>query len=195
MTWQPPTPKQWHRVGLAAAVTVTLLLAGGLTASFVTESTAQQTEAELSEWSVDDVNRTLDGDLSDLDLTADVEYQYDVEDADRRLVKLAVGPTKNKTETITFEYDREPAPQGAGTVTLTESILSAESLDAEMFRPALAESNTTEIVVGAGLEIQRANGETVTSWAYDRVEIMLTDDATLTASVGGTGNVTVQTGQ
>jgi len=186
--WQPATRTEWYRLltlSVALAIIGTSALAIGVTTA--------DAQTSIDGFDVTGVDRTVDGDVSDVTVAADVDYTHDVADADRRVVKLQVGPSASALTTVDYVNVRDVAGQDSGTVSLSGSALDHEDLTASDVNPALAESQTTEIVVGATVEVTRSNDETVTDTVTDTVTISLTDDAELTASVGGSGSVSVTT--
>lgn len=189
-TWQPATRRQWYRLGIVAAA-LALVGAGALT--IATTTADAQTDLRLDSLAVDDVNQTVDGEVSGLTLAADVDYSHEVPDATRRVVTLKVGPSEGDLSTVDYRNARDPAGTDSGTVALEGNVFDATDLSPDDVAPATASTETTELVVAAEIEIQRANGKAVTRTVTDTVTLELHDDATLSASVGGTGTVTVET--
>lgn len=183
--------RPWQYRLLAIMIGLTLVVGGAITAA--TMPATGQTNVEMGEFRVGDVNETVDGDVSDVTLAADLAYQHDVPDATRRLVKLKVGPDEDNLETVAFVQDDDPSGQDSGTVTLSGSLTDTSAFDAADFDPALAESQTREVVVAATIEVRRANGDPVTTTVTDTVTVTLHDGATLSATVGGSGSINVAT--
>lgn len=183
--------RPWQYRLLAIMIGLTFVVGGAITAA--TMPATGQTNVEMGEFRVGDVNETVDGDVSDVTLAADLSYQHDVPDATRRLVKLKVGPDEDNLETVAFVQDDDPSGQDSGTVTLSGSLTDTSAFDAADFDPALAESQTREVVVAATIEVRRANGDPVTTTVTDTVTVTLHDGATLSATVGGSGSIDVAT--
>jgi hypothetical protein len=106
---------------------------------------------------------------------------------------LKVGPSKDDLTLVDYQQQRDPSGSASGTVTLSGSVLEHDTYTTESFQPAVASTSTREIVVQAVIEIQRSGGDAVTHTVTDTATIRLTDDAELTATVGGTGVVSVET--
>jgi len=188
--WQPATRKRVHRLTIIAVI----LTVVGTGALFVSASTATaQADVGVDGLSVSSVDETVDGNVSDVTLAADLTYQHDIPDATQRIVKLKVGPSADNLETIAYRVDREPNGNASGTATLSGSVLDHAALSAADFDPALATTKDTQVVVQTIIEVERANGETVTANATDTATLTLTDSGELTATVGGTGTLTVTT--
>jgi cytoskeletal protein RodZ len=190
MYWQPATRQEWYRLGLVA-VALALVGAGALTVA--TTQAQAQTDLALDGLAVDDVNQTVDGEVSALTLTADVDYQHEVPDATRRVVRLKVGTSADDMETVAYRNHADADGTASGTVTLSGSVFDATTLSPADVTPPVAGSETTTLYVAAELELQRQNGETVTETATDTVTVTLHNGTSLTAEVGGTGTVTVET--
>ena len=178
-----------YRLLTIAAVAV-VLAAGGL--AYTTHTAQGQASATLGELRIADVNETAQGNVSDLRVSTSVAYEYDVPDATRYIVKLKAGPSESELTTIDYVQTSTEQGSGSGTVDLDASLLSADGLSARDFEPPLAESASTEAVVAAEVEVRRANGEPVTHTVTDTVTVTIHDDASLTASVGGSGSIDVQ---
>jgi len=157
--------------------------------------TSETVEADIAvgSLSVADVNRTVNGNVSDVTLSTDLAYEHDVPDADRRVLKLKVGPSADNLETVAFRNDRDVAGTDSGTVILSGSVLDHTEWTAGDMDPALAATKTTELTVQAEIEITRANGQTVTDTVTDTVTVTLHDGSELTAAIGGDGTLTVET--
>jgi len=187
MTWQPTgTLERKHRLAITLAVLVVAALA--LT---VVASESATAEMQMGSLSVADTNQTVDADVSDVTLSADLSYEYDVPDADRRLVKLKAGTSRDDLKTITYANDAYADPTDSGTVTLSGSLVDNGVVTTEDVNPPVAGDTSTDIVVEAVLEIQRDNGETVTRTVTDTATLTLQDGASLEASIGGTGSLSV----
>jgi len=147
---------------------------------------AQPAQASVSvdDFAVQGTNQTVD-EVSDVRLTADLAYQYDVEDADRVLIRLYGGPSGEQLEELTFHHDGDPAPSDSGTVTLEASLLDHSSYSAGDFEPALAGSTTEDITVRAEIVVERETGDTVEQEVVDTATVELHDSTDLSADVGG----------
>jgi hypothetical protein len=170
-----------------------VLLTLGVAGAFVAPSSPAQASMQMDGLSVADTNKTVSGNVTDVALTTDLSYQHDVPDADRRIVKLKVGPSKDDLTLVDYQQQRDPSGSASGTVTLSGSVLEHDTYTGESFQPAVASTSTREIVVQAVIEIQRSGGDAVTHTVTDTATVRLTDDAELTATVGGTGVVSVST--
>lgn len=185
-------PSKWsrRRIILAAAFAIgfgaTIFLLGTPTAS-------AGTTADLGGLEVDGVNKTVDGNVSDVTLNTSMNYEYDVPDATQRVIKLKVGPNEGDLETIDYVVEQDPSGSVSGSVSLSGSVLEHAELSASDVNPALASSEETEFVVEVSMEVTRANGEVVTREVSDTVVVRLRDGASLEASLGGSGSVTVET--
>lgn len=187
---QRPTRQQLYRFALIAAFAIGFfgaILALGPTA------TGAQASVTLDEMNVDGTNKTIDGDVSDVLVDTQVNYDHDVPDATQRVVTLKAGPSEGDLETVDYRVFQDPDGTAEGSVGLAGSAVDETSLTAEDFNPALASTQSTDIVVQAVIEIERENGETVTRTVTDTVTITLTDGATIDASVGGEGHTAVET--
>ena len=153
-----------YRLLTIAAVAV-VLAAGGL--AYTTHTAQGQASATLGELRIADVNETAQGNVSDLRVSTSVAYEYDVPDATRYIVKLKAGPSESELTTIDYVQTSTGQGSGSGTIDLDASLLSAE------------------------VEVRRANGEPVTHTVTDTVTVTIHDDASLTASVGGSGSIDV----
>jgi len=189
LQWQPATRRQVYRLGIIA---LTLALVGTGALAVATTTAGAQTSLDMGTMDVADVNRSVSGDVSDATISADLAYSHNVPDAERRVVKLKAGPSKTDLETIDYVNERDITGTDSGTVTLSGSVLDS-SLTADEIDPALAATNEAEVVVQAEIEVTRANGETVTKTVTDTATLRLTDDEKLTASIGGDGDLTVET--
>lgn len=182
---------QWHYKLLAVLVGLTLVTAGGIYVA--TQPGQAQSDAQLGDLEIGDVNRTVDGDVTAVSLAADVDYQWDVPDASRVVVELKAGPDRDNLETLAFRQVDDAQPSGSGTFEMGGDLTQHSRLSASMFDPGLARTTNQSVVVVAEIEVRRAGGGNVTSAASDSVTVVLHDGATLEAGVGGTGNLTVST--
>lgn len=188
--WQPTTDRQrWY--SLAIITLVLMAIAAG--ALYGANTADAEASVEFGAFDIADHDETIDGDVSDVDVAATLDYQTDVPDAERRLIYLRAGPTDGEMETLDFVQQTVNGDPETGTVTLDGSLLDHPELDAKAFGPTVADSETTEIDVQAELEVRRENGETVTHVVEDTVTITLTDDSELTAELGGSGDIIVTT--
>ena len=186
------TERQWYRYGLLALGIATLALAVLLlTAS--PAGASNQTDLDVGNLTVDGVNKTLEGNITGANVTTTLNYEIDVEDASRRVVRLKVGPTANDTTTLDFSNADVTADQTTGTVTLSGSLFEHADLNASALTPAHDKTRTTEIVVVAEITVTTTDGETIETVVERPVDISLTDPGGPIARLGGTGNVTVQT--
>lgn len=181
----------WQYRLLAVLVGVALVASGGIYVA--TQPGQAQTDAQLDSLEIDDVNRTVDGDVSAVSLDADVAYSWDVPDAERVVVELKAGPDRDSLETLAFRQVDDADATGSGTYDMGGDLTQHAHLAPSTFDPALASTENTSVVVVAEVEVRRAGGGNVTSTASDTVNVTLHDGATLSAQVGGSGNVTVST--
>lgn len=169
---------------LAAAVAIGGVVAfGGSTSA----------EIQFDGLDVADANETVTSDVSDVTLAATVDYSHDVPDADRRQVKLKAGPTEDDLELVDYQQERDPAGVASGSVTLSGSLVDLSGFSAEDFNPDLAETSSQEIVVQAVIEVQRANGDPVIHTVTDTATVTIEEGTELSATIGGTGEITIQT--
>lgn len=152
-----------------------------------------QASMQMDGLSVADTNETVSGNVTDVQLHADLSYQHDVPDAERRLVSLKVGPTRDDLTLLDYTQTRGPEGSASGTVALSGSLLQHDRFSAEDFDPDVASTSSREIVVRAVIEVQRAGGDAVVHTVTDTATVTLTDDAELTATIGGSGSVSVET--
>jgi len=190
--WQPATRRTVYRL---AIITAALGLVGMGALTVATTGAGAQADVGVDGLTVPDVNRTVSGNVSDVRLAADLTYSHDVADADRRIVKLQVGPNADNLKTIGYVNQRDPNAKASGTVTLEGSVLEHAAFAAGDVDPERAGTTNTTMVVRAVIEIHRPNGETVTASATDTATLTLTDDADLTATINGSGALTVETGE
>jgi len=190
MAWQPAARRRLYRLGI---ITLVLALIGVGALGIATTSAGAESTLDMTGLDVADVNRTVSGDVSDVTLSVDLSYSHEVPDATRRVIKIQVGPDKDSLTTLDYINEQDMAGTDSGTVTLSGSILDAQGLTASEIDPALASTNETQVVVQAEIEITRSNGETVTETVTDTATLRLTDGGNLTASIGGSGEFTVET--
>jgi len=181
MSWHPTTTR-WHR----AIITIfaVLFLTGVVLVAAGTLAQPAQASVSVDDFTAQGTNQTVDG-VSDVRLTADLAYEYDVEDADRVLIRLYGGPSGQQLEELTFHHMGKPASSDSGTVTLEASLLDHSSYSAGDFEPALAESTAENITVRAEIVVERETGETVEQEVVDTATVELHDSTELTAGVGG----------
>lgn len=187
------TERQWYRYALIALGVVTLVLAAILLTASPAGAT-NETDLHVQNLTVDGVNRTLEGNITGARVETTLNYEIDVADASRRVIRLKVGPNANDTTTLDFSNADVTADQSSGTVTLAGSLFKHESLNASALTPGHGMTNTTEVVVVAEIAVTTTNGETIETVVERPVDITLTDPGGPIARLGGTGNVTVQTG-
>ena len=173
---------------------VVILVALGISVGAIVALTPTTGAAEVSVESLDvsDHEQTVTGDVTDVGLSATLNYEHDVADADRTLLKLKAGESEDDLTMIDYQQVRDPQPQASGTVDLSGSLLEA-GYTAGDFEPPLAHTSSQEVVVQAVIEVQRAGGDPVVHTATDTATIRLTDDAELTATIGGEGTFEVST--
>jgi len=168
------------------------LLAAAAGIALATVPASGQANVSLGSLDVADVNRTTTGDVTDVRVSATLSYAHDVPDADRRLLKLKVGPSPDQLETIDYVQDADPQGTASGTVDLDGSVLDASTLSAADFQPPLAGTTETTVYIGAAVEVRRAGGDPVTATVVEPVSLTLTDSQELTVEIGGTADVTVR---
>jgi hypothetical protein len=168
-----------------------VLLTLGIAGAFIAPSSPAEASMQMDGLSIADENKTVSGNVTGVTLDADLSYQHEVPDAERRIVKLKVGPSKDDLTLVDYQQQRDPSGTASGTVTLSGSVLEHEAFSAEVFQPGVASTSAREIVVRAVVEVQRSGGDAVTHTVTDTATIRLTDDAELSAEVGGTGVVSV----
>lgn len=187
--WQPATRQQWHRLAIAT-VALSLIGAGSLA---LAHSASAQTSVSVEDLTIADLNQTVDGDVSDARLSATLDYAADVPDAERVTIRLEAGPTGGTTDLIAYDSMGVSGGAESGTVTLEGSLTDHPSLSAADFDPGVAATQSVDLTVNASIEVQRANGQAVSSSAIDTATVRLTDGTNLTASIGGSGEITVET--
>jgi hypothetical protein len=187
--WQPATRRTLYGCGIVAIV----IAATAGSALLLTDDASAQTDMTLDTLNVTGTDRTVSGNVTAVRLTSGLDYQPEVPDATRRIVKLQVGTTTGDFETITYQQTRDPAGTASGSVQLSGSVLDHSALSASDFQPPVANTTSQELVVRAVLEVHRSTGDVVTHTVTDTATVTLHDDGTLSATVGGTGNITVQT--
>lgn len=170
-----------------------LTLAGVGALAYTTTPTAGQADTSLDALTVDDVNETISGNVSDVQVNASIDYDWSVPDASRVLITLMVGLSRDEMETVTFHNIDSPGGQGFGTVELAGSATETDVFSASDFDPEIAGNETTEMVVAVGIEVRRSGGDAVSDVAYENVTVYLEDGTSLSASVSGAGGVSVVT--
>jgi len=178
-----------RRVLFAVALIVTATGAIGV----ASQSSSADAAVGLEELSVGDTNQTVDGDVQAVRMTGTAQYEYQAADAESRTVELRVGPDEENLETIGYVYADRVDGSASGTVDLDGDVLDHSAWTAADFDPALAETETTDMVVELRIEVTRANGETVTAREVRDVTLDLTDGSVVDASVGGDMQVVVET--
>lgn len=186
------TERQWYRYALIALGLTTLVIAAVLMGAG-SASANTNTDLAVEDLTIDGANKTLQGNVTGATVETTLNYEIDVADASRRVVRLKVGPTANDTTTLDFSNADVTADQTDGTVTLSGSLFDHESLNASMLTPAHDQTRTTEVVVVAEITVTTTDGETVETVVERPVDISLTDPGGPIARLGGTGAVTVQT--
>jgi hypothetical protein len=154
---------------------------------------AGQADLTLDTLSVADTNETITEDIQTVELETTLDYNHDVPDTDRRLITLEARPEGGTYEQVTFSTEDVVSDAESGSVTLSGDLLQHSAISAADLQPAVAGNTTTEIDVRATLEVQRENGDTVTSTIEDTATLSLHDGTELTAEIGGTGDLTVTT--
>jgi len=183
-------PWQYRALGILIGGTVVV----ALVIASATVPARGQTSADVGSFDVAGVNKTVDGNVSAVNLQTDIAWEFDVADASRRIVSVSVGPSKDNMEQIGFRQDTNPGGQGTGTVSMAGDVTETSLYTPDDFDPELASNKTTVMVVRTTVEVRRANGDPVTATATDTVTVSLEDGATLSADVGGFGEVSVTTG-
>jgi len=182
-----------RRIALVLAAAVLLTgTAGAVLLGFGAAPVAGQSDVSVDSFQVADANRTVDGDVSDVTLTADLAFSQDVPDATERIVKLRAGPSDSDLTTLAFDRTTDVAANESGTVTLSGSLLDA-GFTAEEFDPATAGTTERTVAVEVVVEVTRADGETVTERRTDTATVTLHDSGDLTVALGGSGEFTVTT--
>ena len=173
----------------------TLLLASALLFTGLAYLTAgPAAAADVSGgFDVADVNESVDGEVSDLRLTADAEYGWTADHADMATVQLVVGESRESATPVDYVTVRDPARDGGGTESFDVSVFDSDDFARSDFQPGGGSEVSREVVVGVIVEVETAYGETERATAYDTVDVTLSDDVTLTASAGGSGEIVVET--
>ena len=187
--WQPATRQQWHRLAIIA-VALSMIGVGSLA---LAHSAAAQTDVSVDSLEVADLNRTVNGDVTDARLSATLEYSADVPDAERATIRLEAGPRGGTTDMIAYDTVQVTDGEVSGTVTLEGSLTEHPALSAADFDPAVAATEAVDLRINASIEVSRENGQAVSSSAVDTATVTLTDGTNLTASVGGNGQIRVET--
>lgn len=181
-----------RRIALATIIVATLAATTAALALGPTQASASS-DLELGGLQAAGVNETIDGNLTDIQVAAELDYNHSVPDASRRIVELHVGPSESELTSVAFRQDTDPAASDRGSVDMTASLFDADGLTASDFQPSTAESKTTDVVVRAVVEVRRSGGDPVRSTVTERVTVTLHDGTTLTAEVGGVVELTVVT--
>lgn len=190
MVWQPSPVRQRYRILITLGFGV-LLLGIGL---FVVQADAGTASADVQvgSLSVDDVNRTVDGGVTDVQIDASLTYGTSAPDPQMRVVELLAGPSESELSVVSFSHSNQP--DATGTVDLSGSLVELDSIDAETLTPATGETTTQDIVVGARIEVERANGDTITRTVTQPATIRIENGTDITADLGGEIDLSVQTG-
>ena len=178
-----------------AIVGATLLLASALLFTGLAYLTAGPAAAASVDggFEVANVNESVDGEVSDLRLTADADYGWTADHADMATVQLVVGESRESATPVDYVTVRDPSRDGSGTESFDVSIFDSDDFSRADFQPAEGEEVSREVVVGVIVEVDTAYGETERATAYDTVTVDLADDVTLEADAGGSGTITVET--
>lgn len=189
-----PTPNTNRRQVVSIILALALITVGAGVAVYGTTDTAEASSSlALNSLSVADANTTVNSDVRDVTLGVSVDYEHEVPDATRRIVKVKVGPSKQDLELLTYSQTTDLQGTETGTVSLSGSLLKHSAWDASTFDPALAGNTTTTVVVQATIEIERANGETERHSVTDTATVVVRDGTVLVVRVGGSGSFTVST--
>lgn len=173
---------------------VVVLVVGSAGAVFVVGGSGTANAAvQMDDLNVSNANKTVSGNVSDVVLATTLQYQHDVPDATRRIVKLKAGPTESDLELLAYQQTRDPSGSASGSVTLSGGLVSDGPFQASQFDPALADTKSRDVVIQAVVEVHRATGDVVTHTLTDTATVTLHDDATLTVELGGTGSFTAET--
>lgn len=170
------------------------LLAAAVGIGLAAQPATGQADVSMGTLDVAGANTTADGDVTDVRLSVNAAYQYDVVDADRYVLELMVGPDADQLEAIDFVQSTVEGGQDSGTADLDASILDSSHYAASDFEPPVAGTATEDVTVGLRLEVRRAGGDPVTALVTEPVAVTIHDDAVLTADVGGDGAVSVSSG-
>jgi len=192
MVGQSAARRQLYRLGIIIVV----LTAVGLGAVAVADPAGAATaDVSTETLSVSGANQTVvEGEnVSDVTLSATLAYDHDVPDATQRVVELRVGPQGGDTQYVDYVVESEPSGTASGEVDLSGSVIEATDLTADDFDPATATTTTQDLVVEAVIEVERENGETVRHVASDTATVTIEDGTDLTVTVGGDGDLTVET--
>lgn len=174
--------------------TIILLVVGAAGTVLVVGSTDEvQAGAQMQSLNVSNANETVAGNVSDVVLATTLQYQHDVPNADRRIIKIEVGPSADQLELLAYQQTRDPSDTASGTATISGGLVGDGPFQASTFNPAVANTSSQELVIRATVEVHRASGDVVTHTVTDTATVTLHDDATLTVELGGTGEFTVTT--
>lgn len=185
-----PRGRQWYRYLIALGIGVVVLTALGIVA---TAPASGQVDAQLGSLSIGDVNQTVSGNVTDVNVDVTLEYDQTVPDASQRIIELKAGPSSSELETLTFVNHDNVAGDETGTVSLSASLLKASAFEAADFNPDYGGKTTHDIVIGATIEVRQADGDPVVTTVTEPVTITVHDDGEITASLGGSGDVTLET--
>lgn len=187
MTARPTVDRQWYR--FAAVLALGLAVGAGFAA--MTDDASASADMDLQGLNVTDVNDTVTGNVTGVDVTADLAYQYTAPDAEQVIVELKAGRSADTLSAITFRR-MEVSGSGSGDVTLTGSIADA-GIDPLTLDPSVGGTVNETLYVAASIRVDRANGDTIEHTTVEPVRLTLRDDATLSATVAGNVSLTVQT--
>lgn len=188
--WQPTTPTNPRRIAYLAATLFLVVLAAVV---IIPAPGAGQAELDVDSLEIDGVEKTVDGDVSEVQLSTELDYQYDVPNADSHTVTLYVAPEGGNYETVTYNYESSVDANTSGSVALSGDITEHSKISASDIDPAVATTETTTVQIKTDIEVTRDNGDPVTDQSETTATIQLTDSGSLEASVGGTGELTVTT--
>lgn len=192
MVGQSAAWRQMYRLGIIIVV----LTAFGLGALALAEPAGAATaDVSTETLSISGADHTVgEGEnVSDVTLSATLAYDHDVPDATQRVVELRVGPEGGETEYVDYQVETNPSGTASGEVDLSGSVIDATDLTAADFDPAVANTTTQDLVIEAVIEVERENGETVRHVATDTATVTVEDGTDLTVTVGGDGDLTVET--
>lgn len=191
--WQPATTRGPRaRIALATIIILSAATIGAL--AYGPQEAAADSGVELGGLQGSGVNETLDGNLSNIEIAASINYDHDVPDATRRVVELHVGPSESEMTNVGFLNEPEPEGEASGSVDIEASLFDADGFEPGDFQPDLAESETTTVVVQAVVEVRRDAGGPERSTVTEEFDVTLHDDATLTVESGGTVSLSVVDG-
>lgn len=181
--------RPWQYRALAILIGVTVVVALVL----ATATMPARGQATVGGLDIQGVDRTVSGNVSAVTLDAKIDFSHDVPDATSRIVELHVGPSESELDQLSFRRESDPRGDTIGAVEMQGDVTDTSAFSADDFAPPVAGNESQQVVVQAVIEVERPNGQTVTATATDTATVQLTDSATLSADVGGTGNITVAT--